>query len=89
VLPLLRGLGRLPLVIQVNGPNLVIFKPGYGRWQRRLSGEVEVMALPPARTRDERLKAMSRASYPAIIPQKYTIRMDEAVQQERVYLGLK
>lgn len=80
---------EIPLIIQVNGPNFVFYKAGYGLPQRRLQGDTEVIALPPLKTREERLKALGRIHSPSVVPQEYTRRLDEGIQKERAYLGLK
>lgn len=76
----------IPLIMRVSFTELVIFKPGYGHWQRRLSGGSEVMALPPLKTREERLEAL--VSDPGLVPAEYQKRLLEAIRRERAYLGL-
>lgn len=80
---------EIPGATRVAGPSLVIFKPGYGHWQRRPSGETEIMALPPAKTRAERLRALDRTADPGEVPPKYKQRLQEAIRLERHHLGLK
>ena len=77
----------IPLITRVAFAQLVIFKPGYGPFQRRLSGDTEVMALPRLKTRAERLEGLHQL-YRPLIPPEYMKRLDEAIDQERKYLGL-
>jgi hypothetical protein len=80
---------EIPLIIQVNGPHLVIFKAGYGGWQRRQSGETEVMALPPVRTREERELAYYRTDNPGVVPREYRQHLQRALDQEARHLGYR
>ena len=79
---------EIPLVIQVNGPTFTFFKGGYGLLQRRLSGDTEVMALLPAKTREERLRALRRTGDPGEVPLKYKQRLQEVIREERRFLGV-
>lgn len=76
----------IPLITQVRFAELVIFKPGYGPFQWRLSGDTEVMALPPLKTREERLEKL--VTSPGFVPAEYQKRLLEAIRRERAYLGL-
>lgn len=92
----------------VEGPEVKIFKPGYGRWRIKdwekkpkaweelTAGEVLekegiVIELPPLKTREERLEFLSTPSRSpsARVPPERTKRFDEAVREERAYLGLR
>ncbi len=79
----------IPGVTEVRGPELVIFKSGYGPWQRRPSGDTELMALPPAKTPAERLEALRATNDPGDVPPAYKRLLQEAIRQEREYLWPK
>jgi hypothetical protein len=73
----------IPLITRVHFTQLVIFKPGYGGWQRRRSGDEEVMALPPLKTREERVEALHQLYLPDDVPPDLMRRLQEAVDRER------
>jgi len=65
-------------------------------WEELTTGEVLekegiVIELPPLRTREERLEFLGGVSWspPALVPPERTKRLDDAVRQERAYLGLR
>lgn len=69
---------------------VVIFKPGYGHWRIRPDkGEETVIELPPLKTREERLRFYRSLSWSGRVPPDRTRRLDEAVEMERAYLGLR
>ncbi|TAK10126.1 hypothetical protein EPO44_00400 [bacterium] len=92
------------------GPDLTIFKPGYGRWRfqgsqdwpkdlyerkarvqkawEQFESEGVVIELPPVKTREERLDSLRYAGPSALVPRDRTRHLEEAIDQERVYLGL-
>lgn len=86
----------IPLVTKVSGPEIVVFKPGYGKWQfespndqKDLEGGKEVkILLPRLRTREERLKFFDTLSWSAFLPAEATKGLRAAVDTERRYLGL-
>lgn len=81
----------IPGVTKVTGPEIVIFKPGYGQWRvRSEKGEEAVIELPPLKTREERLKAYQNFPWwDSRVPVDRTKRMREALDAERAYLGLR
>lgn len=88
----------------IEGPEVVIFKPGYGQWGVRggfppeweelevgdvFQKEGLVIELPPLKTREERLKFYRTfRGSPTLVPPKHTKRLREAEDVERMYLGL-
>lgn len=79
----------LPGVSKVSA-EIVIFKPGYGRWEyRSAKGEEFVIELPPLKTRDKRLKFYDSLRWSGRVPPERTQRLDEAVKMERAYLGFR
>jgi hypothetical protein len=80
---------------------LMILKSEYGQWAfrggnpllesiwTRLEREVEIIELPRLRTWEERLKFYSRGfSIPPPVPAQRVPRLRQAIDTERVYLGL-
>ena len=79
----------LPGVNKVSA-EILIFKPGYGRWAYRSArGEEVVIELPPLKTREERLKFYGSLRWSGRVPSERTQRLREAVQMERAYLGFR
>jgi hypothetical protein len=97
----------LPVFAQIQGPEFKIFKPGYGQWQMRTPAykpdgdgvdpadlfreEGVVIALPPLKTREERLKFYGSAGFglPGGIPLERRKRFRAAEDEERSELGFK
>lgn len=87
----------IPLVIKVSGPELKIFKPGYGEWRLQRSeegekftkGEEVMIEMPPLRTREERLKLYGSIGWAPVVPPERTIRLREALDDERAHLGFR
>ncbi len=88
----------VPLVTKVQGPDWRIFKSGYGEWpwltdpeqgEQFERGVETVIALPPVATRDERLSVLRADVPPTIVPVENARRLLEAVNAERVELGLQ
>jgi hypothetical protein len=99
----------LPFLTTIQGPEFLIFKPGYGQWRfqgsdnwpkdayeygmrsreawRQFEGEGVVIELPPLKTRKERLDFFPPR--PGDVPDSKMPRYLEAVNQERVFLGLE
>lgn len=95
----------------IKGPEIMIFKPGYGLWRfqgseawpkdayeqgvrakeawKQFEGDGAVIALPPLKTREERLKFLSHIYWPPDAPMEKTRRIREAEESERAYLGLR
>ena len=80
---------------------LVILKSEYGQWAfrggnpllesiwNRLEREGEIIELPRLRTREERLMFYERKfSIPSDVPAQRVPRLRQAIDDERVYLGL-
>ena len=89
----------IPLITKVDGPEWRIFKPGYGSWdygevengEKFDRGEEITISLPPLKTREERL-AILRGSEDVtgvIVPSENKPRLLEAVNSERIALGLQ
>jgi hypothetical protein len=96
----------VPFFTQIRGPEFKIFKPGYGRWDIRapeqpagrqrkppsdlLAQDGAVIALPPLKTREERLTFTINSSPwpPSDVPFADAPRLYEALRRERAYLGL-
>jgi len=89
----------IPLITKVDGPEWRIFKPGYGRWsygdiengEKFDRGEEITISLPPLKTRDERLAILRGPENitGVIVPGEKKPRLLEAVNSERVALGLQ
>ena len=78
----------IPGVTKVTS-EMLIFKPGYGRWRHRSAGEDPIVALPPLRTREERLKFYDEIIRPTgTVPPDRMKRLTDAWLEERRYLGL-
>ena len=70
--------------------DVVIFKPGYGEWRIRSDkGDEAVIALPPLKTREERLKFYDSLRWSGLIPLERTKSLREAEDVERAYLGFR
>jgi len=80
---------------------LVILKPGFGQWAfrggnpsgesiwKRLERNEEIIEMPRLSTREERLKFYERkASIPSHVPAQRVPHLRQAIDTERVYLGL-
>lgn len=80
----------IPAVLKVSGPEWVIFKPSYGRWELRGTkdrfdaGDETVIELPPLKTREERLKF--HVSLDPLVPQAKRPNLDAALNEERRFL---
>jgi hypothetical protein len=95
-----RDLSRNTPVRAIVGPDIAMFKAGYGRWRFRADGprakqgwqhfatDGVVVELPLARTRDERLFALESAMPAGDVPPHKFPRMRAAYDAERVRLGL-
>lgn len=91
----------IPLVMKVDGPEFVIFKPGHGRWRlqegeggyeavkRRFeTGEEVVIEMPLLKTREERLKFHVTVIRPThVVPFERMKRLTEAWEEDREFLG--
>lgn len=55
---------------------------------KQFTGDGVVIELPPLKTREERRTFLRHAGPPAQVPRELTRRLEEAVDQERTYLGL-
>ena len=89
----LRWTYEIPLVVRVSGPEIMIFKPGYGQWRHRGPGGGELSAvtlleLPPLTTRDERLAMLRSLSRAGLVPGERAARLHAAIDAERGALGL-
>jgi len=88
----------------VEGPEVVIFKPGYGQWGVRGGFPPEweelevgdvfqkgglVIELPPLRTREERLRFYDRLRWSPHVPPDRTKSLEEAERVERANLGFR
>jgi hypothetical protein len=87
--------------VSLDGPNLHMFKAGYGTWRKRgippftlnrdevrklMEKEGIVFELPALRSREERLNALP--SRPSGVSETRIPRFMEALDGERIYLGL-
>lgn len=93
----LLSLKRRNASVSVIGPELVMFKAGYGRWRfqggafphhelARLEREGTIFELPPVTTREERravLESVEIRFDPELVP-----RWTQAYSRERMFLGL-
>ncbi len=100
----------LPFLTTIQGPEILIFKPGYGRWQIRnperwsreqwenfdeepgrifVVEEGVVIELPPLKMWKERRDFVFRAEPHGEVPSSRVLRYLEAIDQERISLGLK
>ena len=79
----------------------MIRKPGFGQWAfrggnpsgesiwKRLERNEEIIEMPRLSTREERLKFYERkASIPSHVPAQRVPHLRQAIDTERVYLGL-
>ena len=57
-------------------------------WEQ-FEGDGVVIELPPLKTRKERLEFLGRVGPPALVPRAQTKHLEEAIDQERVYLGFR
>ncbi len=98
------ALNWLPIITQIRGPEFRIFKPGYGQFRvvkpelkpleegddpyEFLTKDGVMIALPPLKTREERLKFYSSLSPPPPpVPPDRRRKFDEVIDVERKYLG--
>lgn len=60
------------------------------KWEEtgEIEGDEVVIELPPLKTRQERLDFLRRISWAPVIPAGRTKRMEQAIDEERAYLGL-
>ena len=85
----------IPAFTKVSGPEWVIFKPGYGEWRSRGTGEgfdqgkEIVIELLPMKTREERLRFYRTLSWAPVVPPERTKSLDAVVKKERAYLGFR
>jgi len=89
----------VPLITKVDGPEWRIFKPGYGKWnygdiengEKFDGGEEITISLPPLKTREDRLAILRGPDNitGVIVPGKEKPRLLDAVNSERVALGLQ
>lgn len=80
----------VPGMTKITGPEVVIFKPGYGRWRYRSDrGKEPTIELPRLRTREERLKFYDSLSWSAPVPEEKRPRLLQALRVERRYLGFQ
>ena len=89
----------VPLIVKVAGPEWRIFKPGYGKWdygdvengEKFDRGEEITIFLPALKTREERLAILRGPENitGVIVPGENKPRLLEAVNSERVALGLQ
>jgi len=87
----------VPLIVKVAGPEWRIFKPGYGKWdygdpengEKFDRGEEITISMPPLKTREDRLAAMKPNLLPGVVPLEQMPRLLEAVNSERVGVGLQ
>ena len=89
----------IPLLFKVDGPEWRLFKAGYGRWdygdvengERFYGGKEITISLPSLKTREER-SAFLQAPMTVdadIVPLERKLRLLEAVNAERLHLGLQ
>lgn len=82
---------EIPMVVRVSGPEIKIFKPGYGQWRHQgpntedLSKEM-LLGLPPLKTRQERLRFYETPGLTPSVPLEQQRRFREAYEVERSYL---
>ncbi|MEK6715962.1 MAG: hypothetical protein AAB253_00360 [candidate division NC10 bacterium] len=55
---------------------------------KQFEGDGVVIALPPLKTHEERRSFLHRAGPSALVPRELTKRLEGAIDQERIYLGL-
>jgi hypothetical protein len=96
-----RGLSTVNPFVRIDGPKLIMFKPGYGFWQFRprvrsyadglklLATAGAVFELTPLKTPEERRRFLSHSSLTGDIPFERIPQYLRALNRERVLFGLQ
>jgi len=86
----------IPLVVKVQGPEWRVFKPGYGAWRyphedavdHFSRGQETELRLEPLTTKEARVAFMRAMSVPVHVPVEKRTRLMDALNIERLHLGL-